>query len=62
MSPHDLWLFMEEIYRKRGASVNGAQLIIRSNRLNKMVERYGAEQVRWMLEHDFNKYHFGEVK
>lgn len=58
----ELWSFMEDCYRKHGASNNGAQLIIRGRKLRDRVEKYGEEKVRWMLENDFDLYHYGYDK
>ena len=59
---NELWKFMELCYKNHGASNNGAQLIMRGNILENRVKQYGEEKVRWMLENDFNTYHYGESK
>lgn len=54
----ELWRFMEKCYKEHGASSNGAQLIIRGQKLDKMVVKYGEEKVYDMLENHFDDYHF----
>lgn len=58
MTKEELYRFMESEYRKRGASNNGAQLIMRSNHFDFMVEFLGLKEVERMLKEDFDMYHF----
>lgn len=54
----ELWEFMERKYKEHGASNSAAQLIIRGDKLERMVAKYGEDKVRDLLENHFDDYHY----